>query len=431
MDSGDHENGLLAQMRHRSTDFGSPYQGPVGSSMVFHDQQLLEEREKWLRAQYGVRHFDPEVGLFGINSVFNRARHLGYRYLPGGESVKDGYAGLRGRNLMSVNLGQGNWRISVQDADTVVVKKAGIRGRIADLFGMNAGYSFRLAGIDAPETEHGGRRGGAQPHAEQSIQGLKAMLAQAGSLQLVFDPMQTTYGRGLGVLVSDKGNINYELVRRGLTGHLPFGKSDEAMIDYRALKSMETRAATAHRGMWAQPFWQAMYDVSAASGSRPTFNTLTQSDKIVQNISTMDTVALMEQAQAQGMYSTAMALEASRIGKFSHQGVDNVRPAVTGSSTAFYNSYLHEALVDTSQWMKTHGSGNKPNPVSRRNNYGKLDKALVIDSMGNTTSSWSRRRYNAMNQYGPDLDRKYKMMLEQQQINNTLFDSQINHHRMQ
>lgn len=419
------------------TDFGSPYQGIMGSQMVFYQQELLQEREKYLREQYGAIHYDPMTGMFGMQGILARARHQGYSYIGDGTPVANGYANLRGEHLMKINLGDGKWKMKVDDADTIMLQRGGLRGAVASIFGLNKQYSFRLSGIDAPETAHAGQSNrwhSPQPHGNAAGAAFQAMLADQKNLELVFNPEETTYGRQMGVMLGDGKNLNYELVRRGQASFLPFGKQSDDMLRWGPLRAMHNQAVASSRGMWQHPYWKAYADVSAASGESITFNTFTQLNKIAQSQSTMDTLSLMEQAQAQGMYSTESALEASRIGKFTHLGADNLKPAITGETAAHYSSYLHEMLSENKKWSSTHGTGNSQKTVSRRGTYGKLDNALVLDSMGHNNSVWSRRRLAAFERYdtgkGLNYTRRQRMAAQQRGINNTLFDSQQKHYEM-
>ncbi len=418
--SGMSEQGMAGALRKSNTDFGSPYQGIMGSQVVFYEQEMLREREKWLREQYGAVHYDPVSGLFGMQGILTRARHKGYAYIPDGTAVQNGYANLKGNHLMKINLGDGKWKMKVDDADTIVLQRGGLRGALGGIFGLNKSYTFRMSGIDAPEVAH--NDGLDKYHAEQpggraGAAGFAAMLASGQNLELVYNPTDTTYGRALGVVLAEGKNLNYEVVRRGHAAFLPFGKEENDMQRWGPLKSMQDMAVRSSRGMWQHPYFKAYHDATMSSGDSITFNTFTQLDKIVAKQSTMDILSLMEQAQARGQYSAADAVEATRIGSFTHRGPDHVQPVVTGQAAAHYNSYLHEALSDTATWSKTHGTGMNPNRHSRRGGYGSLDKALVLDSMGHTSSVWSRRRLAAYERYDTgkmlDTTRKVRMAAAQ------------------
>ena len=103
--------------------------------------------------------------------------------LSGGTSAQGmSYAGVTGGgpNVMTMDLS--NYKIEVNDADTITVR-GGVRGALQSFFSFNRGYEFRLLGIDAPETFHGelGMKS-AQPHADDATLALKSMLREVGAL---------------------------------------------------------------------------------------------------------------------------------------------------------------------------------------------------------------------------------------------------------
>jgi endonuclease YncB( thermonuclease family) len=435
--SGMGHKGWAGESRKHNTDFGSPYQGPVSSGQIMYDQELLQEREKWLRKQYGARHFDPEVGLFGKFSVFKRYKVGSYAnttYISGGTNVAGKYKGLQGKSLLGIDVSDGNWKMTASDADTITLKRGGVRGAISSFFGMNRGYDFRLAGIDSTETHHGSSSYHApQPHAEAATAALQKMIARSKKLELVYDPTQTTYGRMMGAVVADGKNLNFELVRQGQAAHLPFGSKYKSMIDYDALKKIETQAYQSRRGMWAHPWSQAFYEFSEASGNRLTLNTLTRKSRIAENVGTMDAISLMEQAQAQGHFSAADAVAAATIGQKYKMGPDKVRPFITDQNHRPHNNYMDEMKRDLSQYMVKGGGRGGSNRFSRRGGYGELDGYMALDSMGRTNSVWSRRKLQAFQSYGSEnrLARQRSSMAEaQRHANQTMFQSPIGHHQM-
>jgi hypothetical protein len=233
----------------------------------------------------------------------------------------------------------------------------------------------------------------------------------------------------MGVFFADGKNVNFELLKRGLAAHLPYGKPQDSIIDYSVMKGMETGAAAMGRGMWQHPYWKTLYDVTK-NGERPTFNTLTKPDKLVEQVSQMNTLALMENAEQQGMYSNALATEAASIGKFTHRGVDQVRPVVTTQTASYYNSYLHQMQEETSLWMANKGTRHQVS-MSARAGYGKLDKTLVIDSLSQTNDIWNRDKLQTLDMYDTkSRTRKQRQAQMQQAVNQTIFQSQINHTRM-
>lgn len=421
--------GIAKENRSKNTDFGSPYQGPVVSSQVLIDQELLQEREKWLREQYGAKHFDPMTGLFGLSSVFKFSN--GYRYYSGGTKVENGYQGLKGNNLVSLNLDEG-WKITAEDADTITIKRGGIRGAVTSFFGLNQGYSFRLAGIDAPEVAHPGSYAGAQPYAEQAKDVLTRILANGKNKELVFTTDDTSYGRMMGSLVVDGTNLNYELIKRGTVAHLPYGKEQNAIVDYRKMKLLEEQAHDANRGLWQSSWAEAFYETSRLNGQRPTFNTLANTDKIVSSASYMSMVSLMEQSKNEGQFSQNHLAAAQEIAQYFNPK-DNVHPGYFSAPTQAGFNHMTELMSDLAQMTKTRGQYTQ-NKFSTRGNYGKLDNVLALDSLGTTNSVWTRRKYASFDTYDVasrmNSIRKQRMAAQQREINQLMFTSPIGHYRM-
>lgn len=424
MDSGDRENGIAASQRKQMTDFGSPYRGPIGSNYVLQDQELLDERKKWLRSQYGARHF--QESSFSPFEKVRSAMPKGYSYLTG-EKVTDMPSLLRG-NLLE--LDPSNYKIKVEDADTITLQRGGIMGAVASFFGMNKGYSFRLAGIDAPETSHGeGSYHAPQPHAYQSTNALKNMISSASNLRLIYDPSQTTYGRAMGVLYADNKNVNMELVRTGMATHLAFGKPEDSMIDYRALASVEATAAQSQRGLWAHPYFKIYRQAELAARNDITLNTFTKKDRIISNIGYMNTLALMEQAEAQGFASNADLTEAANIGYFTRMGADKVRPYIFQNNQSHIGQFMSNLQTDLGEMMRSKG-GDQQNKFSQRGDFGKLNQSLTLDTMGTGTSVWRKPRSRFTDVYEVDEMRKYRQAEAQQQALNNLSNSSQNHYRM-
>jgi endonuclease YncB( thermonuclease family) len=433
---GMHEGGILGAMRSISTDFGSPYQGMMGSQVVQYDQELLREREKFLRRQYQARHFDSQVGLHGLYGPFKSAiRRKGYSYIPPGQKVRRGkYSGLKG-DLLEIDVSESTWKMEVEDADTVALKRGGIRGFVGDMFGLNRSYKFRLAGVDAPETYHGSASYHApQPGAVESAEAFKRLVEGANDLKLVYDPGETTYGRMMGAVIADGKNLNFEVVRRGLGVSLPFEQHGQEMIDYDALNKLQAHAVSANRGIFARPYFQAFHDITKNLDKPITMNTLTKKDRLSGNLALMDTVSLMEQAESQGFYNTATRTEAARLGTVVRSGTDKLRPAIGGPVAAHYNGYMQQMQRDLGNFTRTRGTGKVPNKFRRQGNYGKLDSNLALDSMGHTNSIWTRRRLKAYENYGSGQAmknmRKSRMMLEQRRVNKQIFANPVQHNMM-
>lgn len=419
--------GMASESRRTRTDFGSPYQGMQGSAVVAVDQKLLQEREKYLRQQYGVRHFDPEYGLFGIAGPFRQSM----KYFGDGTRVRDGYQGLRGANLVRLNLSDGNWKVSADDADTITLKRGGVRGAVASFFGFNKGYSFRMAGTDSTETDHGPTSYHApQPYAEAATEAFKAMIRGSKNLELVYDPTNTTYGRMMGALVGDGRNLNFETVRRGMAAHLPYGNPSDSMIDYSGLKIAENQAIATNRGMWSTPWAQTYAAITTESGSRVTFNTLSSAKNIAKNNGTMQMVSLMETAQAHGFASNQMASAATLIGRQYRVGADKVAPAYMEAKTVPWRSINQQVLNDTRRMQTTKGTNRNANKLAHSQNKARLNKALTLDSMGTTNSVYNQKMPEDFGKYQRSVNIRRKLAAGQRAANQEFGRSPINHHLM-
>ena len=415
--------------RHVRTDFGSPYQGPVGVQQVFLDQKLLEERERWLRIQYGARHYESKIpGL----PTWNPRVGSGYDFVKSGQAVRGEDYGMRG-NLQKININDGNWRITAEDADTVTIRRGGLVGGLQSFFGLNKSYSFRLAGLDSTEVAHADRP--AQPFANQATQAFRAMLNSGQNLEVVFDPNQITYGRALGAVIADGKNLNYELVKRGLASHLPYGKASDSIINYRTLEAAESRAYQTNRGMWSQPWSRSFYEHSAASGNRVTFNTLAKTESVVKNSGTMMMVAAMDAAQASGTFTNAQAGLAAQLGSRYNVGADKVGPWSMSAASTPSTSYLQEQLQDLAGFIRTKGRNQNSNKLSHRGGYGALDNKMALDTAGASTSVETKRRLSSFAQYRSSRalsrQRKARMAFHQRKTLQAMHSSSpVQHHRM-
>ena len=438
--------GIAALGKMAFSDFGSPYRGPVYSQDVFQQQEILDAREKYMRTSFGAKHYDPINGLFGkIQNVWpSLGINVGHSFLTQDIQRADpsNFAGLKGKGLQKVSLSDGNWKVKVEDADTIVVQRGGIRGGIASFFGANKGYSFRLAGIDAPEVVHGngifdmkGSSLKSQPKGEAARVALEAMIGKTGKLDLVFDPSNMTYGRMVGAVIADGKNLNFELVRRGMAGALPFyKKGTEEMIDYRALGKLEKTAHGAQTGMWSEPFFQAAYDITDAAGSRITWNTFANMNKLVKNSSVMSGTAMMLNAQEQGFYSSANRIAAAEIGarisRFGFDGDARTSVALHGKPAAPHTTYMSQMVQDIGTMMKTQG-GAYDRKLARSSGYDKYDKSMALDGLSTTNAIWSKRRLEAYNMYGVrSRHLRDRMATMQRAQNQQMFNSPIGHHRM-
>lgn len=428
--SGMSERGIGAQIRKRLTDFGSPYLGPKGSKTVLYQQALIQAREKWLTEKYiNGSMSGPNINMF---QTISSSRHLGHSLYNGGSIVQGGRIGLANRSLSKIDLTNG-WDIQVDDADTVAIKRNDWMSRAAGLFGMNPSYIFRLAGIDAPETKHPGQLAGAQPQAYESTAALKAMLAQGGA-SIVYDPKSSdvSYGRAIGVVFAGGKNLNYELVRSGAASALWYHSATKApsIVDDRSLAEMQQQAIAGNRGMWSQPYFKAYHD----AGKSITFNTFSQTNKIVAQQGYMDLFLAMNKSQENGAYGPADYLSATAAGREIHIGQDSVMPGQMDWSTSDFNFYGHELNEDVNTWMRTHGSGDHQNKFSRKQGYGDLDMNMALDSTGDTTSIENKRRLEALSTYHTSRmmgqERRMRMSMMQRAALDYINRSPINHYMM-
>jgi len=166
--------------------------------------------------------------------------------------------------------------LRAEDADTVMLAMGGNT------------HSIRLAGIDAPETGHGGLRGN-QPFGDDATDQLGALLDSNRSISVMFDPTApTSYGRTTGVLVGknmfgEDQNINQALVAQGGASFLPFGKASRSLIDRSAFKQAERQAFERRAGMWGSPAWVVEHTLTEKQQRRITHTTLTNPSRLEDN----------------------------------------------------------------------------------------------------------------------------------------------------
>ena len=431
-----------------------------------------------MRSAFAGRHYDPagDVGEYLTRSIYNkggdpylhplhfaknvllhnRLSGTNHSFFPGSDMdrVEGGqFAGLRGKNLLQIDLSSGKWKVTADDADTITVRRKGPVGAVKAFFGQGENYKFRLAGIDSPEVEHAGGSGyhRAQPYANAAHQAAKGMVEGARNLQIVVDPSNITYGRQVATIFDDGRNLNLEFIRRGMAAYLPFKKKDtQQMYNFASYKAAQTMAQSADIGMWNTPFFQAYADIVESSGQTITFNTLTQVKKLAENSSLMSIASIVHNAEDTGFYSNALAAEAAETGQLIRD-IGKKRGGKRGSPFAKdflssewkehhtfstrppapHRSYMDELTVETSDLMKTRGSKVNRNPLSQKRT-GHLDKAMVIDSL-TSTAVWNKRRYHAYELYKTKNRRDTRaktMELMQQEINHNMFNSPIGHFRM-
>jgi endonuclease YncB( thermonuclease family) len=451
--SGFSRTGVNASQRTRNSDFGSPYQGPVASSFIFEDQELLRARERYIRDTYNASHYDPagaigqywekfnltpggdsqNLALSVRNLLRSQMTHYTKYQTPSGTSYVDtaGYEGLSRGHLLRVNLN--NYKITAEDADTIMLQRKGVTGSMSEFFGFNEPLKVRMGGIDAPETAHAGRA--AMPFADNATIALRAMMSGANNLELLVDPKNMTYGRTVGFLFGDGTNLNLEMLRRGSAAYLPFRKAgSKEMYNPAIFSRTEKLAQGADKNMWGLPMYKAYKDIVAASGSRITFNTLVNPEKVAKNAAMMSARALMYSANEMGMYNTAMQSEAAWIG----QRIDETNFAADYKTPQLFNwkntphkSYIDQLLYESGDLMATKG-GYERYQLSHRMGYGNLDKSMALDTLGTTTSIWNKRKLDSYERYNADAFRRRKqdMARLQRYQNKQIFANPTNHHRM-
>lgn len=402
--------GVMADQRKQNTDFGSPYRGPVVSSQVLENQELLRERERWIRQQYHASYYDPWNGILNSINTFG-LRNWKTMARPD-EEIANGYQGFRGDNLKGINLK--NYNVFVEDADTVRIRKKGFAASLAAFVGYGDDYTFRLAGIDAPETAHGGRA--AQPYAEEAKAALQTMIDQGKNLELVFNPNDMTYGRMMGGLAIDGQNINYEMVKRGYVAHLSYGMQADAIVDYSSMKKYENTAYKANRGLWSTA-WGKVIFAGSSPGERPTFNTLANPAKAASSAYEMSLAASAKAANESNVLDIMNEIK----------GIPKSNGADPIHRFPYYDYTSQNMAVPVNE---VQSSSMNPS-YNERSTYKSSSPAL--DMRGTNTSPWSRRRPQAFNDY--EIKRRRVQLLEmaaaQQTAARQIFQSNIGHYRMQ
>jgi endonuclease YncB( thermonuclease family) len=415
--AGMSEGGYAAGMRPHMTDFGSPYRGPWISNRVFASQELQKERERFERDKFSTLHFDPNYGVFSKIKTLMPQRRTTKLLATGVERADlSEYSGIQGNGLFQVDLSDKGWQMKVDDADTITIE----RGLL-----FKDRYSFRLSGIDAPEVRHGQQEG--QPGSEEATRKLQALL-RGKDAKIVFNPTDVTYGRAVGVLFAGGKNLNLELVKTGKVAALDFRSGNVPLLNPAIAAGMENRAAGADMGMWGEPYWQAYEDT--LKGKQLTFNQMAKMSKVATNATMMSAVSLMKQAQAEGFYNTAHQVAAADIGAAVSQfGVkeDYKYPWKADMRNAPHNNYMLEMQSDLGTMIKTKGS-RVEYKHKHRQGMRKLNHSLALDTMGTSTSSWSKRRPATFDHYGATR-RKRAMGEMQREMNHAMFASPINHYR--
>lgn len=456
------EDGINAVMRKINTDFGSPYQGPDVSYMVFENQKLMKERENFLQQAFVERHFTQKGDIYNMLRSFTSS---GQQFVPV-SSLFPGYdlpseqamASLKGKNLMKLRLDDG-YSISVEDADTITIQKKGATNNALSKFMGSGSYSFRLAGIDAPETAHDDRA--AQPYAEAAKANLQRMIANK-QLEVVVDPFNVTYGRQVATIFAGGKNVNLDLLRSGSVAYLPYeGKGQEQMYNEKAFSAAYKYAAEAKRGMWAEPFFQAYSDMFNKSGKTVTFNTFANPSKVARNASLLNIYSTMVGAQESGEYSEFFkqemkqniddlnsksfqnnqtfdflkTAEMQRI--YSKKNFNNPlkddyasRQIDASLNQARHNEYMSEMQYDLKRLIESKGSKNLINKLKTTTAMTQNNVSLVDNAMYGHEVKYNTMKQDLQYTNTKQMERTQKMQAMQHKALLQLKQSPIGHHRM-
>jgi endonuclease YncB( thermonuclease family) len=439
--SGMSESGLASLLRKMTTDFGSPYRSPEYSLSVLDNHKLRRERERYVSAQFGARHFSPDgdIGFFlrrFTDSFFRRelgiSRDSKTLLLTDGKKIEAGrYNSLRGNNLIEYTLNNSN-DISVEDADTITIRNVN---------DTNRSLKVRLAGIDAPETAHSDR--GAQPYAEAAKQIAIDMISKAKDVRVVMQPGDATYGRQVGMVYADGINVNLELLKRGAAAYLPYrSKSKPPIYNQRAFEEAQERAYASKRGMWKESYFQAYKMISEKSNQSVTFNTLVNNSKIAKNGHLMSMRTMMDQAQEMGIDNT-LGMQLANLGdNIAGQekpfSPDNLRNNWSSMDLQTYGSSENSILTlldrqkhEIGHLMRTRGSNtsenkNKASRVTQRN-VELTSETLASRGYNEETEMRTEIKYNAQQR---KIKRLETMQYLQHNALRNQFNSPIGHHRM-
>ena len=443
------ESGLSSFLRKRFTDFGSPYESPRYSLSVLDNHNLRRERERYMAAQFGARHFSSQgdIGFFlkrFVDSMFRK--EMGFSKIPpvlpgGGSPITAGkYNSLKGDGLVEYKI-NANAKIDVTDADTITINNFNSNVRSKSIFGNPNEMKIRLAGIDAPETAHQGRA--AQPFAEEAKRIASEMISKAKDVRVVTQKGDSTYGRQVAMVYADGINVNLELLKRGAAAYLPYkGKSKPQIYNQRAFEEAQERAYESKRGMWRESYFQAYKMITDISNQSVTFNTLVNNSKIAKNGNLMSMRALMDQAQEMGI-NNELNLEIASVGK-DISGMDKPfspdRGKNSWSRTDLQTYGRHEntitSILDKQKYqigalMRTRGSVNQ----SQKNQTSRVaGKNVEL-----TNETLASKRYSEENAAKQNINKKLQQLklkrlktmeyLQQNALRNQ-FNSPIGHHRM-
>lgn len=444
------EKGLAAFLRKMSTDFGSPYQSPRYSMSVLDDHKMRREREKYISAQFGARHFSAEgdIGFFlkrFVDSIFKR--EMGFSQsgpstiITGTPIDSQRYNSLKGKNLTEYVVPEGS-NITVEDADTITIRDVNrSRPGMSRITGDPGEMRIRLAGIDAPETAHGDRS--AQPYAEEAKRIAAEMISKAKDVRIVAQEGESTYGRQVAMVYADGVNVNLELLKRGAAAYLPYkSKKAPAIYNEQAFENAQELAYKSKRGMWREPFFQAYKMITDVSNQTTTFNTLVNMSKVAKNGHLMSMRSMMDQAQEMGIDSQS-ELELASLGKSIGNSdkpfsPDSARGSYSDMDLQMYGgtgntilSVLDRQKYEIGNLMQSRGSllqKDKTKTSKMTRNNVEMTKSVLAETEYRE-ENLARHQINK-NMSELRLNRLRKMERMQQAALGNQFNSPIGHYRM-
>ena len=328
----------------------------------------------------------------------------------------------------------------MEDADTLTIQGAG-NSPLNQFMGTSK-YSFRLAGIDAPETAHSDRP--SQPYAEEAKRIASAMIRRAKNVEIVVDPSESTYGRQVAMVYADGRNVNLELIKRGAAAYLPYrSKKRENMYNEQAFEKAQELAQNSERGMWRKPYFQAYRDIVKKSGQSVTFNQLANVNTVSKSSSLMSMYSIMNTAQNMGFYSAEAAMNAAEIGSNigalgkrafkpdARSSMHHETPAAMMQGSSYASEHLEQMHSEITQNMQGRNASRLNNFKSGR--FANSNRTLARNSMHVKQSIWNEERYRIKDIYKVKqrkLNRVLDMQFLQHEALNDLNRSPIGHWRM-
>jgi len=285
--SGLRDAGMAQDIRHGLTQFGSGYDAsrplptslmgvPIDPRILKFRQEVIDNPEERaeLEARLKEKAAAAQANLGDFTEDDFTSIDLG--------SIEG--LNLQNKNLRAINLSK--FSIEAEDADTLTLQRKGLAGFFSDPI------QVRLSGIDAPETaSHSNdpmeevRIWQGQAGGKWSTAAFQKLLAEQKNLSLVIDTQNKTYGRSLGTLIGDGNeNINLELIRSGIVSALPFGKTETDVISRSEAAQAEKQAVSQDAGIWGFSRYRAIKEATNTLGNAITYNTLTEINKLSQNL---------------------------------------------------------------------------------------------------------------------------------------------------